>query len=276
MGSTKAKKAAADEDVTEAAPRRTFVTLANRRVEAKPGPDGDEPSYEGSEDDEQLLATRTVVAGVIMVVIALVIGVLAFGSSGSTGPEVSRADAKEIFDLREEIHLAEARAEELPESPDAERGLVKAMASADRVAALQNDYRQLTPRIEAADGVLDPVLVASIRRDLTPLFTPSVGASALDPWYLLASDASVPEAVGIPASFNSGFEWIVAAPTTVEADGMIPVTWQAIERHSAKGQDPAVLAWASADYDLTSQTFSKVRTGMTVQGAARGVEVKQG
>ncbi|SIO86931.1 hypothetical protein BQ8420_14340 [Nocardiopsis sp. JB363] len=262
--------------MTEAAPRRTFVTPANRRVEAKQGPDGDGPSHEGSEDDEQLLATHAVVTGVIMVVIALVAGVLAFGSSGSIGPEVSRADAKEIFGLREEIHLAEARTEELPKVRDAERGLVKAMASADRVAALQNDYRQLTPRIEAADGVLDPVLVASNRRDLTPLFTPSVDASALDPWYLLASDASVPEAVGIPASFDSGFEWIVATPTTVEVTGMIPVTWQAIERHPAKGQDPAVLAWASADYDLTGQTFSEIRTGMTVQGAARGVEVKQG
>lgn len=275
MASTKAKRNAADEDMTEAAPRRTFVTPANRRVEAKPGPDGDEPSHESSEDDEQLLATRAVVTGVIMVVIALVAGVLTFGSSDSTGPEVSRADAKEIFDLREEIHLAEARAEELPEVRDAERGLVKAIASADRVAALQNDYRQLTPRIEAADGVLDPVLVASTRRDLTPLFTPSVDASALDPWYLLASDASVPEAVGIPASFDSGFEWSVATPATVEVDGMIPVTWQAIERHPVKGQDPAVLAWASADYDLTGQTFSEIRTGMTVQGAARSVEVKQ-
>lgn len=276
MVTTKTNKTAANEDVTESAPRRTFVTPAGRRVEAKPGPDGDESSHEGSEDDEQLLATRAVVVGVIMVVIALVAGVLAFGSSGSTGPEVSRADAKEIFDLREEIHLAEARAEELPEGRDAEHGLVKAMASADRVAALQNDYRQLTPRIEAADGVLDPVLVASTRRDLTPLFTPSVDASALDPWYLLASDASVPEAVGIPASFDSGFEWIPSTPATVEVDGVIPVTWQAIERHPAKGQDPAVLAWASADYDLTGQTFSEVRTGMTVQGAARGVEVKQG
>ncbi|GAA1457660.1 hypothetical protein NE857_21350 [Nocardiopsis exhalans] len=276
MASTKAKKTAADEDLAEAAPRRTFVTPANRRVKVKPGPDGDEPSHEGSQDNEELLTTRAVVAGVIMLVIALVAGVLAFGSSGSNGPEMSRADTKEIFDLREEIHLAEARAEELPKGRDAERGLLKAMAAADRVAALQNDYRQLTPRIEAADGVLDPVLVASTRRDLTPLFTPSVDASALDPWYLLASDASVPEAVGIPASFDSGFAWIAATPATVEVDGMIPVTWQAIERHPAKGQDPAVLAWASADYDLTGQTFSEVRTGMTVQGAARVMEVKQG
>lgn len=276
MASTKAKKTAADEDTTETAPRRTFVTPANRRIEAEPGPDGDEPSHEGSGDDEELLAARAVVAGVSMIVIALVVGVLAFGSSGSIGPEMSRADAKEIFDLSEKIHLAEARAEELPESRDAERGLVKAIASADRVTALQNDYRQLTPRIEAVDGVLDPVLVDPTRRDLTPLFTPSVDASALDPWYLLASDASVPEAVGIPASFDSGFEWIVALPTIVEVDGVIPVTWQAIERHPAKGQDPAVLAWTSADYDLTGQTFSEVRTGMTVQGAARSMEVKQG
>lgn len=276
MATKKTDKAAAVEDVTESASRRTFVTPADRRVEAKTGPDEDEPLHEDSEDDEQLLATRAVVAGVIMVVIALVVGVLAFGSSGSTSTEVSRANAKEIFNLREEIHLAEARAEELPEGRDVERGLVKAMASADRVATLQNDYRQLTPRIEAADGVLDPVLVASTRRDLTPLFTPSVDASTLDPWYLLASDASVPEAVGIPASFDSGFEWIPSTPATVEVDGVIPVVWQAIERHPAKGQDPAVLAWASADYDLTGQTFSEIRTGMTVQGSARGMEVKQG
>lgn len=276
MATTQAKKTAADEDATGAAPRRTFVTPASRRVKANPRPDGNELSHEGAEDDQQLLGTSAVVAGVIMVVIALVIGVLTFGSSGSTDPEMSDADAKEIFDLREEIHTAEARTEELPDSRDAERGLVKALASADRVAALQNDYRHLTPRIEAADGVLDPALTAPTHRDLTPLFTPSVDASALDPWYLLASDASVPEAVGIPASFDSGFEWIVATPATVEVDGSIPVTWQAIERHPAKSQDPATLAWATADYDLTDQTFSGVRTGTTVQGAALGAEVEQG
>lgn len=275
MDPTKTNKTAADEGATGAAPRRTFVTPADRRVAAKPRPDGDELSHEGAEDGEQLLGTRAAVAGVIMVVIALVVGVLAFGSSSLSGPEVSDADAKEIFDLRDEIHLAEARTEELPNSRDAERGRVKALASADLVAALQNDYRQLTPRIDAADGMLDPALAAPIRRDLTPLFTPSVDASALDPWYLLASDASVPEAVGIPASFDSGFEWIVATPATVKVDGTIPVTWQAIERHPAKGQDPAVLAWVTADYDLTDQTFSGVRTGATVQGAARGAEVEQ-
>lgn len=263
----------ADTSVDEANPepfrRRVFVTPSSRQV--PPGVEDDEAADQAEPEE---LGTRTVVVGVVMVVISLVCFVLVIGSSGSSGEvRLSDADAKEIFSLREDIKAAEVAAEELPEPKDAERGLVIALQSASRIAKLQNDYRSLTPEVAEADGDLDPAATARTRQELTPYFTPSVDAGVTHPWYLLASDASVAAGIGIPSSFDSGFTWVVDVPTTIGTDGLVPVTWRAIETNPGEGQEPAVLAWVSADYDITRSTFSDIRQGTTVQGAARELEV---
>src|SRR5699024_11472570 len=148
--------------------------------------------------DVQELSTRTAIAGVTMAVIALLCLIVIIGSGGSdSSAEISDADAQEIFALREDIRTAEVRADELPETRDADRGLVTALQSAERVADLQNDYRGLTPQVAAADGVIDPELKLTTRQELTPYFTPSVHAGALEPWYLLAADKSVPAGSGL-------------------------------------------------------------------------------
>lgn len=269
MVSDKVADTPADETSPEPPRRRVFVTPSTREVPAEAG--GIDTA--GGEEPEEL-GIRTVVVGVVMIVFSLVCFVLAIGTSGSAGGvQLSDANAQEIFSLREDINAAEVAAEELPEAGDAERGLVIALQSASRIAKLQNDYRSLAPQVAAANGTLDPALTARTRQELTPYFPPSVDASVTRPWYLLKSDTSVPAGIGIPRSFDSGFRWIVDVPTTIDAQGMAPVTWRAIETNPVKGQEPTVLAWVSADYDITTSTFSDVREGTTVQGAARELEV---
>ncbi|MGI8306947.1 hypothetical protein [Saccharopolyspora hattusasensis] len=181
---------------------------------------------------------------------------------------------EEVFSLREQIQLAEAKTEALPGVKDVDRGLITAQISAGKIAELQNEYRHLTPNVAAADGKLDADATLSTRRNLTPYFTPSVDRSALEPWYLLASDKDVPKGVGIPMGFDSDFEWVAQRPYTINDDSTVRVTWLAVETRPAEGQTAAVLAWARADYDMTRKTFSNVETGTTVTGEALRLGVK--
>ena len=244
---------------------KRFVTAAASSPPAEQAtPDEGQPSG---------ISTRTIVLSAIMVVLALLLFIMSagFGSSATT---VSDADAQRIFTLREQIQTAQSQMTNLPHATDTQRGLDSALSAGHEVADLQNDYRALTPQVAQADGELDDDAALTTRRNLTPYFSPSVAQSDLDPWYLLASDQHVDDAVGIPMSFDSGFIWQVQVPSTVQTDSTIPVTWLAVQTEVAEGQTPVVLGWARADYDMTRKTFVNITTGTTTTGEALRQEVR--
>ncbi|MFF3128668.1 hypothetical protein ACFVRD_41885 [Streptomyces sp. NPDC057908] len=218
------------------------------------------------------LRTPTLVAGVSMGVAALLCFVLSAGFSGGQ-TTVSDEAAQEVSSLQEQIRTVEAKTVALPKADDTERGLTGALTSAGQVAKLQNDYRYLTPGVAASGGKLDAAASQSTLRNLIPYFAPSVHQSDLGPWYLLASDKDVAAGVGIPMSFDSGFEWVAQVPYLVNNDSTITVTWLAMETRTGKGEKPAVLAWARADYGLVRKAFSNVQTGTTATGEALRQEV---
>jgi len=233
-------------------------------------------STQSTEPAGPLMSGRAAIAGVGIGAAALLCAVLGAGldtglGTGLSGGEVSvgSAEAQKMSDLREQIRVAQTRADALPEARDAERGLVMAQSAAEQVAALQNQYRHLTPAVAAAGGRLDAASSEATRRNLIPYFSPDVGRSALEPWYLLASDKDVPAGNGIPMSFDSGVEWVAQRPYWIEVDSTIPLTWLAVETRSTTGQEPVVLAWARADYDMTRKTFSQTETGTTTKGEAQ-------
>lgn len=233
-------------------------------------------SQEGADTPEQTepaggLRKRTLVAGVSMGVGALLCFVLSAGFSGGQSA-VSDTAAPEISSLQEQIRIAEAKTAALPKADDAERGLTAALTAAGQVAKLQNDYRYLTPSVAADGGSLDTATSESTLRNLIPYFAPSVHQADLRPWYLLASDKEA--GVGIPMSFNSGFEWVAQVPYLVNDDSTITVTWLAMETRTGAGERPAVLAWARADYDQVRKAFVNIQAGTTATGEALKQEVK--
>lgn len=227
---------------------------------------------EGADTPEQTdpaggLRKRTLVAGVSMGVGALLCLVLSVGFSGGQGA-VSDTAAPEISSLQEQTRITEAKTAALPNADDAERGLTAALTAAGQVAKLQNDYRYLTPSVAADGGKLDTATSRSTLRNLIPYFAPSVHQADLGPWYLLASDKDVAAGIGIPMSFNSGFEWIAQVPYLVNDDGTVTVTWLAMETRTGAGEKPAVLAWARAEHGLVRKTFVNIQTGTTATGEA--------
>ncbi|MGW5927731.1 hypothetical protein ACWF2L_15980 [Streptomyces anulatus] len=216
---------------------------------------------------------RTLVAGVSMGVGALLCFVLSPEGSGGQGA-VSDTAAPEISSLQEQIRITEVKTAALPKADDAERGLTAALTAAGQVAKLQNDYRYLTRSVAADGGTLDTAMSQSTLRNLIPYFAPSVRQVDLGPWYLLASDKDVAAGVGIPMSFNSGFEWIAQVPYLVNDDNTVTVTWLAMETRTGAGERPAVLAWARADYGLVRKAFVNMRTGTTATGDALKQEVR--
>lgn len=252
-------------------PARKTRFVASQSAEA--ASDDDAGTAGRVEAPGALMSRRAAIGGVGMGAAALLLFVVGAGLSGGEA-SVSEAKAQEVFELREQIRTEQTRADALPQPQDADRGLVTAQSSAEQIAGLQNDYRHLTPSVAAAGGKLDPAASEPTRRNLTPYFSPEVGQSALEPWYLLASDKDVPAGTGLPMSFDSGFEWVAQRPYSIDESGLIRVTWLAVETRPAEGQEPAVLAWARADYDMTRKTFSEVETGTTTTGEALRQEVK--
>lgn len=262
------------EEKGEQAGKPAFVrrSFTSSQASTADSPQGASPEDGSPQEQGPLMSRRAAIGGVGMGAAALLCFVLGAGFSGGEAT-VSDKTATEVFALQERVKAAQTKEESLPEATDAERGLVLAQNSADAVAQLQNDYRHLAPDVAAAGGRLDGS-TATTQRNLVPYFAPSVDQSALQPWYLLASDKDVPAGVGIPMSFESGFEWIAQRPYFIDSDSRVRVTWLAVETHPAKGQDPAVLAWARADYDLTRKTLFDVQSGTTATGEALRLEVK--
>lgn len=251
--------------------RRSFTSAPASTTGPARGPD-DEAT--GPQAQGPPMSRRAAIGGVGMGAAALLCFVLGAGFSGSGEAKVSGRTATEVSALQERIKAAETKQEALPETTDAERGLVLAQTSADAVAQLQNDCRHLAPEVAASGGKLNGTSAATTQRNLVPYFAPSVDQSALQPWYLLAADKDAPAGVGIPMSFDSGFEWVAQRPYLIDADSRVRVTWLAVESHPAEGQTPAVLAWARADYDLTRKTLFDVQSGATATGEALRLEVK--
>ncbi|WP_405824636.1 hypothetical protein OG705_30255 [Streptomyces sp. NBC_00838] len=190
---------------------------------------------------------------------------------------MSDTAAPEISSLRERIRTTEAKTAALPRADDATRGLAAARTAAGQVAKLQNDYRYLTPGVAADGGTLAAAKSQPTLRNLIPYFAPSVHQTDLGPWYLLASDKDVAAGVGIPMSFNSGFEWVAEVPYLVNDDSTVSVTWLAMETRTVRkgaGERPAVLAWARTDYDLVRKAFVNLQTGRTATGEALKQKVK--
>jgi hypothetical protein len=243
------------------------------RFVASSAPSQQRADTHGQTERAGVLRKRTLVAGVSMGVGALLCFVLSAGFSG--GQSAMRDTAvPEISSLQEQIRITEAKVAVLPKADDAERGLTAALTAAGQVAKLQNDYRYLTPGVAADSGTLDTATSQPTLRNLIPYFTPSVHQANLGPWYLLASDKDVAVGIGIPMSFNSGFEWVAQVPYLVNDDSTITVTWLAMETRTGTGEKPAVLAWARADYDLVRKAFVHIQTGTTVTGEALEQEVR--
>lgn len=219
-----------------------------------------------------LMSRRAAIGGVSMGAAALLCVVIAAGFPGG-GTAANGESASKVSALREQIQFTHAKADALPSPRNAERGLVTAQKSADQIATLQNDYRYLASSVAAAGGTLDSNATSSTRRNLAPYFVPSVHRSALDPWYLLASDKDIPSGAGIPTRADSGVTWVAQRPSAISDDGTARVTWLAVETRPAAGRTATVFAWARANFDLTRTTFSNLETGATTTGEARRLEV---
>lgn len=270
---------------TDESPEQCACTVRKTRYVAASAAESTSASSSSEPREEApgaLMSRRAAIGGMCMGAAALLCIVVGTGlvGTGSAGGEaaVSDAPAQEVFDLQERIKTAQRKAEGLPGALDAERGLVTAQSSAEQIAQLQNDYRHLTPSVAAAGGEFDVAASEATweatRRNLTPYFSPEVEPSDLGPWYLLAGDKDVPAGNGIPMSFDSGFEWVARRPYSIEEDSTIRVTWLAVETRPAGGPEPAVLAWARADFDMTRRTFSEVETCTTTTSEAVRQEVK--
>ncbi|WP_181273680.1 hypothetical protein [Brevibacterium oceani] len=222
--------------------------------------------------DGPLMSPRAAISGVGMIALAAICFVV---SSVLGGGDVSVSEETErtAFELKTRVTEAEVKADSLPEVDDAEASLSRVQVAANQVADLQNDYRLLTPA-SAASGSLDEDAVQSSLRTLIPLFAPGTDQAELRPWYLLAADADVPAGTGLPMGFDSGFRWEAQVPYGIEPDSTIEVTWLAVQTRTAEGEEPAVLAWATATYDMTRGTFSNVKQGTTTTGEALKLEVK--
>ncbi|MFJ8212585.1 hypothetical protein [Streptomyces sp. NPDC096033] len=255
----------ADESGGSAVRKTRFVATSGSSQEGADTPERMEPAGR--------LRKRTVAAGLGMGVGALLCFLLSAGMSDGQSA-VRGAAVPEVSSLREQLRITVAKTAALPKADDAERGLTAALRAAGQVAKLQNDYRYLTPKVAADGGKLDAATSQSTLRNLIPYFAPSVHQEDLGPWYLLAGDKDVPAGVGIPMSFDSGFEWAGQVPYLVNDDGTIAVTWLATETRAGAGEKPAVLAWARADYDLVRNAFVNIRTGTTVTGKALEQEVR--
>lgn len=246
------------------------MTTARRRFESSASTEalgGDHDSPEPAPGRARPLRKAIVIPSALMAIAAIACFVAAGAVTASKGPAtVSDADAEEIFDLRSRIQLAEATQEALPNAADSERALVTAHDAAISVASLQNDYRILTPSVRS--GSLPQDAAFGTRQALGPYFAPDVDPAILDPWYLLASDAEVPLATGLPMTFRSGFTWSAQSPYSIDEEGRVKVTWLATETSPAEGAPPRVLAWAQADYEMTRKVFMNVRVGTTTTGAA--------
>lgn len=197
--------------------------------------------------------------------------VLALGVTGGDTPP-SLALQQEQIALQEAISAAESSQAALPTTADAQRGLKVALESAHEVAALQNQYRYLTGEL-ISTGALNTEKATLIRQRLSPLFATQISIDELGPWYLLEADKHVPLGTGLPQSFDSGFVWVPQVPMEFTADGRIPVIWVAVQTRSAEGATPAVLAWATAEFDPQRKVFTAIDVGVTVTGASLGVEV---
>ncbi|MFK0154237.1 hypothetical protein ACIQVK_19455 [Streptomyces sp. NPDC090493] len=80
--------------------------------------------------------------------------------------------------------------------------------------------------------------------------------------------------VGIPMSFNSGFERAGQVPYLVNDDSTITVTWLAMETEAGAGERPALAARARTDFDLVRKAFVNIQTGTPATGEALEQEVR--
>lgn len=264
-------------DVETERPRRRFEPIPDQALESEALSEQDAAAEHGTKlgsFGRAVLSRRwALTLGTTM----LVAGVGGFAgaaqiSSSKGSAEVSEADARRIFHLQSQIQATQSKELGLPDVVTSERGLVTALQAGTNVATLQNDYRILSREV-GRDGRLEQGLLMGTVRDLSPYFATSTDDRSVQPWYLLASDASVPEGTGIPRDFRSGFTWVAQAPYGIDENGRVNVTWLALESDLPAGQSPQVLAWAQADYDVVRKVFLDVRTGTSAQGEQRRLEV---
>lgn len=250
-----------------------FTVSGDIPVRDEDGTDRRENDTPAGDDGRVPLRMRSLVAGVVMGVLAIAVVLTALVLPGVAGGQVRDEDDDAAFALRERISVARAKSEALPAAQDAERGLTVAHKMATEVADRQDDYRWLAARL-TDDGEVDTALGAGTRRNLVPYFETIVDRDVFDPWYLLDADRDVPVGIGSPVGFDSGFTWQAQMPVLINDDGTVPVTWLAVETRTGDGAEPAVLAWAQADYDLTRRVFMHVTTGVTVTGEGLQLEVR--
>lgn len=218
------------------------------------------------------LSMKVLVAGMSLFVGSLMCFVAA-GSLAPGAPVVDETAQSRILELQSQIKTAEVNTESLPNVEQVNRSLVTAQRAAGEVAALQNGYRVLAPKValasEAEDGELDPQWIEDASRHLTSYFALDIDKSLLAPWYLLGTDAQEVDHTGVPELFNSGFQWEAQVPVEINTDGTVSVFWVA----TSEGK---VLAWAEGTYDTTRQVFTAVQVGTTSAGAAKQLPGWQG
>lgn len=189
------------------------------------------------------------------------------GFATEVDPVIEQAQHTAI-ELNIQTELAGKQAAGLPEASKAMASITSAKAAATSVARWQNEYSVAVPRMVADKGVLSDELAESSRRGLTSLFSLNVDDTALEPWYLLASDASVPSGSLVPTLFSSGVSWEANEVTQVNIDGSVPVTWVAYDRPDHQ----KMLAWAHGDFDTRQQVFTNLTIGTTSSGASLELE----
>lgn len=256
--------------------RRTAATMRGFTLSTESAPTSSElpEDVEGtSEEDVPQRTMRPLAAlgGVGMglaTVVCLAIGIVSAG-----GGSIDTHTAEQVTHVRDQVREIRGQVDDLPSTRDAQRGLDTARQSAEDVARMQNDYRALTPEVVKDDGKPESGQTDTTSRSLKPYFAPTVDDEVMQPWYLLASDAKVPKGSGLAMGFDSGFRWEAQTPSTVDADGVVRVTWLAKQTRTGKDESSAVLAWRQADYDMNRKTFSDVTGGTTTVGDDLQVEV---
>lgn len=216
-----------------------------------------------------LFSRKQLIAAAVPLVMA--IGLFAAGGVIEGGrPEVGPTQEQKsvLFSLQDESREYEALTAGLPKAYDVERALLSSREAAQQVASLQESYGFFTQRVAESGGKLEQGTGAGVSRDLSPYFGQKSVEVGKSPWYLLESDAERGEGSGLVKTFTSGYTWSPLDPQIVDPSGRVGMTWVATERWAPKGQEPRILAWASAEYDVLRRTFEDLKVAHTQTGQA--------
>ena len=243
-----------------------------------------------TEQEEQRRArlVRTVAIGALLVVSGgFVLGIKA---SDTRATEQVEQNQSRVVQLEEQIKEVTPEGTKEERQQELEAQLATAREEAGKVANLQNEFAAILYKgnDEKAPGDGSPseafIKSAEHRRELAPYFTESSwlvtdedlaygpgSAVPFDenteidprfPWYVRYQAATYEKGSAPKYQDPDAYGWQVASvmPSSLDEPGILEVTWQSTNK------DGTLLAWATANYNVSTKKFHALRVGETSEG----------